>query len=137
MYLLSQCINLYFIDDHCQYWFNMADGTLTSPNFGVNDLGNYQFYDHNLNCIWILDSDQGYYITLEIDYFDVTDDNDTKDIYLHNFSNTVHNSSLILVTISQSIMDQISNQYQYQSWMEISIIIKKAFQVQDLTCWFY
>ena len=64
---------------------NKADGRLTSPNFGVNDLGNYQYYDHNLNCTWILNADQGYYITLEIDDFRVND-NDTNDIYLHNFS---------------------------------------------------
>ena len=59
MNLLSQYINFYFIDDHCQYWLNKTDGTLTSPNFGVNDLGNYQVYDHNLNCIWILNADEG------------------------------------------------------------------------------
>ena len=64
--VLSQYIDFYFIDDHCQYWLNKADGTLTSPNFGVNDYGSYQYYDHNLNCIWILNADQGYYITLEI-----------------------------------------------------------------------
>ena len=53
-YILSQYINFYFIDDHCQYWLNKADGTLTSPNFGQNDLGYHQLYNNNLNCIWIL-----------------------------------------------------------------------------------
>ena len=69
------------------------DGTLTSPNFGVKDYEQlnsvadyYPRYDHNLNCTWILNADQGYYITLEIEYFRVND-NDTNDIYLHNFSN--------------------------------------------------
>ena len=61
----------YFIDDHCQYWLNKADGTLTSPNFGVNDLGTIQLYDHNLNCTWVPNADQGFYLTLEIDYFQV------------------------------------------------------------------
>ena len=70
-YILFYCIHLYFIDDHCQYWFNKADGTLTSPNFGINNLGKYQDYDHNLNCIWILDADQGFYINFEIDLFAV------------------------------------------------------------------
>ena len=65
-YFLSQYIHFYFIGDHCQYWLNKTDGTLTSPNFGISDFGQYQYYDHNLNCIWILNADQGYYITLEI-----------------------------------------------------------------------
>ena len=77
-YVLSQCINFDFIDDHCQYWLNKADGTLTSPNFGLNGVGWYQndhqIYYHNLNCTWILDADQGYYVTLEIEYFRVNDD---------------------------------------------------------------
>ena len=60
---------------------NKADGTLTSPNFGVNDLGNDQFYDHNLNCTWILTADQGYYITLEIQHFEVNNNNDANEIY--------------------------------------------------------
>ena len=74
----------YFIDDHCQYWLNKADGTLTSPNLGVNDLGYimtyYGYYDNNLNCTWILNADQGYYIILEIDYFKVNNNNDTSNI---------------------------------------------------------
>ena len=79
-------MNFCFIDDYCQYWLNKADGTLTSPNFGVNDLGEYKNYDHNLNCTWILNTDHGYYITLEIEFFDVNN-NDTNDIYFYNFSN--------------------------------------------------
>ena len=71
----------YSIDDHCQYWLNKADGILRSPNFGANDKLDY-YYDCNLNCTWILDTDSEYYITLEIEYFRVND-NDTNDIYLH------------------------------------------------------
>ena len=128
-----------FIDDHCQYWLNKADGTLTSPNFGNNAVGYSQEYDHNLNCTWILNADQGFYITLEIDYFSVNN-NDTNDIYFYNFSNKVHHSSLVGVTISQSMMDQISNHHQYQNGVGIPIlliiiIIKRLFHVQDLTCW--
>ena len=89
----------YFIDDHCQYWLNKVDGTLTSPNFGVNDLGWNQDYDNNLNCTWILNADQGYYITLEIEYFEVNV-YDTNDIYFNNFSKKVHYSSYTMVTIS-------------------------------------
>ena len=58
---------------------NKADGTLTSPNFGVNDLGIYKSYDHNLNCTWILNADEGYYIILEIEYFEVNNNNDIID----------------------------------------------------------
>ena len=54
----------YFIDDNCQYWLNKANGTL-----GIM----YSYYDFNMNCSWILNSDQGYYITLEIEYFSVND----------------------------------------------------------------
>ena len=85
--VFSQFINFYFIDEHCQYWLNKADGTLTSPNFGVNDLGYYQVVDHNLNCTWILYADEEYYTTLEIDYFQVNHHNDKIDIYFRKFSN--------------------------------------------------
>ena len=79
----------YFIDEHCQYWLNKADGTVTSPNFGVNveSWHDHNWPDHNLNCTWILNADEGYYITLEIEYFEVNNNNDINDIYLHNFSN--------------------------------------------------
>ena len=119
----SQCINFCFIDDHCQYWLNKVDGTLKSPNHGKNALGNYQNYNHNLNCTWIINADQGLYITLEIDYFRVNN-NDTNDIYFYNFSNKVHHFSLVGVTIYQSMMDQISNHHQYQNWIGIPIIIQ-------------
>ena len=128
-----QCINFYFIDDHCQYWLNKADGTLTSPNFGKNAIGYSGKYDYNLNCTWILNADQGFYITLEIDDF-MVNNNDTNDIYFYNFSNKVHHSSLVWVTISQSMMDLISNHYHYQNWLT-NFGIQKVFQVQDLTCW--
>ena len=114
---------------------NEADGTLTSPNFGVNDLGYYQNYDHDLNCTWILNAAQGYYITLEIEFF-MVNHNGKIYIYFYNFCNKVDQSSFGGVTISQSMMDQISNHHQYQNWTIIPIIIKKVFQVLDLTCWF-
>ena len=91
---------------------NKGAGTLTSPNFGVNDDGSYQYYDHNLNCTWILNADQGYYITLEIEEFYVNNDDYTNDTYFDNFSNKVHHSRFLWVTISQSMMGQISIQCQ-------------------------
>ena len=74
---------------------NKADGTLTSPNFGKNDLGDYPDYDHNLNCTWILNADQGYYITLEIEIFWVNHNNDTNDIHFYNFSGKIRNCILL------------------------------------------
>ena len=117
---------------------NKADGTLTSPNFGVNDLGNFQYYDINLNCTWIIDADQEYHINLEIDYFQVNNHNHKIDIHLHKFSNKVHHFSLIMgvVTISQSMMDQILSHHKYQNCFIVSILTKKVIQVQDLICWF-
>ena len=55
-------------------------------------------------------------------------------IYLNNYSNKVHYTSLTLVTFSQSMMDQIFIHHKYQNWTET--FIQKVFQVQDLTCWF-
>ena len=135
LHIFSYCINFYFIDDHCQYWLNKEDGTLTSPNIGLNDLGYSQHYDHNLNCTWILNTDEEFYITLEITFFFVMN-NDTNDIYFYNFSNKVHHFRSLWVTIFQSMMNQIFNHCHYQNWICIPIIIKKVFQVQDLTCWY-
>ena len=83
-YFHSQSIDLYFIDDHCQHWLNKADGTVTSPKYGVNDLGYVQRYDHDLNCTWILNTDQESYITIEIESFNVND-NDKNGIYFRDF----------------------------------------------------
>ena len=84
MHIFSDCINFSFIDDHCQYWLNKADGTLTSPNYGVNDLGYIQRYDQNLNCTWIVNADQESYITIEIESFNVND-SDKNGIYFRDF----------------------------------------------------
>ena len=109
-YFLSQNINFNFIEERCQYWFNKTDGRITSPNFGDNDLGYPQWYDYNINCTWILNADQGFYITLEIVYFGVNDI--TNDIYFLNLSITkVQHSSLEKVIIWKSMMDQIYNHH--------------------------
>ena len=65
--------NFYFIDDQCQYWLNKTGGTLTSPNFGKNAIGNEHYYDINLNCTWIINADHGFYITLDIEVIEVND----------------------------------------------------------------
>ena len=77
--------SMYLIDDYCQYWINRADGTLTSPHY---DSEKHQYYDHNLNCTWILNADQGFYITLEIDDFQAI----TNDIYFYYYCNKVYHS---------------------------------------------
>ena len=51
----------------CQFWLNESAGTLTSPHFD----GQGQVYGHNLNCTWMIDVQDGFYINLEITYFKV------------------------------------------------------------------
>ena len=104
---LFQSIIFHFIDDHCQYWLNKSAGTLTSPNFGINDKNKRHDYNDNLNCTWILNTDHGFYITIEFDYFWVVNDDKNQHKFFYNFSNNYHHSSLILVTIYQCMMDQI------------------------------
>ena len=69
MISISLTINgfLFHLDDQCQFWLDETAGVLTSPYFdGFN-----QRYGHNLNCIWTLNAEEGFYINLEIDYFKV------------------------------------------------------------------
>ena len=57
----------------CQYWFNKSAGTLTSPHF-FHDYAHPDkapVYGHNLNCTWMIDVKDGFYINLEITYFAV------------------------------------------------------------------
>ena len=65
---IVSCIH-YFLDDHCQYWLNETAGMLTSPNFA-----NYGEYDHNLNCTWILHANEGFYVTIKIEHFFVSNE---------------------------------------------------------------
>ena len=69
MLCISLTINafLFHIDDQCQFWLDETAGVLTSPYFD----GPQQRYGHNLNCIWTLNAEEGFYINLEIDYFRV------------------------------------------------------------------
>ena len=69
---------LFHVDDHCQFWIDETAGVLTSPYFtgdyqlyGTFSFGITQLYGHNLNCIWTLNAEEGFYINLEIDYFRV------------------------------------------------------------------
>ena len=80
---LAQLGSFFFIDDYCQYWLNEEDGILTSPNFKMNyksylDMSMNYMNDDNLNCTWILNADEGFYITLEFRFIRVN--NDINDI---------------------------------------------------------
>ena len=50
----------------CQYWFKNGSlkngGELTSPGYPT-------LYGHHLNCTWIINVEDGYYINLEINNF--------------------------------------------------------------------
>ena len=127
------CITSYFIDDHCQYWLNEVDRTLTSPNYGVNDLEYEVNYDHNLNCTWLLTAGQEFYITLEILFFEVYYDNHTNNTNFYNFSYDIPHFSLVMVTIYQFMMDKISNHHKYLNHNNSNK--KNLFIVQGLTCW--
>ena len=52
----------------CKFWLNITAGTLTSPNQADSSFASN--YDHNLNCTWMIVAEDGFYITLEIDYFE-------------------------------------------------------------------
>ena len=49
-----------YIVDMCQYWLNTSAGYLTTP---------YVYYSNNLDCTWMINGQEGFYINLEIDYF--------------------------------------------------------------------
>ena len=50
----------------CQFWLNGGSlesaGNLTSPYFD----GSKTIYGHNLNCTWMINVQDGFYINLEI-----------------------------------------------------------------------
>ena len=48
----------------CQYWLNTSAGYLTTPYFP-----DYGYYSNNLNCTWIINGQEGFYINLEITHF--------------------------------------------------------------------
>ena len=62
---------MHVLVDICQFWLNETAGTLTSPHFdGNHGVGN-QVYGHNLNCTWMINIHDGFYINFEITYFKV------------------------------------------------------------------
>ena len=63
----------------CQFWLNENAGTLSSPHFnGMNGV-----YSHNLNCTWLINVQEGFYINLELNM-----------IWVKSYKNfTMHKSS--------------------------------------------
>ena len=86
MNIFPECINYYFIDEHCQYWLNKEDGTLTSPNYGRDNNffgpANYKYHGPDINCTWILNAEQGKVITLEFNGVTFWVNNDKKNLFL-------------------------------------------------------
>ena len=56
----------FLIDDHCQYWKNIDEMTLSSPNYpkwyNTDDTG----------CEWLISAPEGYIIALEFNHFQVS-----------------------------------------------------------------
>ena len=64
-FIAKRLIFFYLIDDKCQFWLNESSRVLTSPHAYTN------VYYHNLNCTWMIKSEQGSYINFQIENFEV------------------------------------------------------------------
>ena len=55
------------VDDNCQYWKNLDEMTLSSPNYPKwykpDDMG---------GCEWLISAQEGFIIALEFNHFDVS-----------------------------------------------------------------
>ena len=50
-------------DDNCQYWKNLGDMTLSSPNYP-------KWYNaDNIGCEWLISAQEGFIIALEFNHF--------------------------------------------------------------------
>ena len=54
------------IEDKCQYWLNLKDMRLTSPNF------HKWYFADGKGCHWLLTAPKGNIIALEFNDFEVT-----------------------------------------------------------------
>ena len=52
-------------DDNCQYWKNLEDMTLSSPNYP------HWYYADDVGCEWLISSPEGFIVALEFIHFDV------------------------------------------------------------------
>ena len=53
------------VEDNCQYWLNLKDMILTSPNHPK------WFFAEGIGCDWLLTAPRGNIIALEFNDFDV------------------------------------------------------------------
>ena len=53
------------IDDKCQYWKNLEDTTLSSPNYPKSSPADGK------GCDWLISAPEGYFIALEFNYFEM------------------------------------------------------------------
>ena len=68
-----------FIGDNCQYWMDLENQKLSSPYYPQ-----YYFAD-GLDCEWIITSPEGNIISLELDYFDVSKNLNSKQKFQLNY----------------------------------------------------
>ena len=57
--------NLYFETDECIQWLDLENSTLTSPNYPNN-------YGDNLNCQWLIETNETKFIKLIFNTFNVS-----------------------------------------------------------------
>ena len=53
-------------DDYCQYWKNLVEMTLSSPNYPK------WFIADGVGCEWLITAPEGFIIALEFNYFHVS-----------------------------------------------------------------
>ena len=54
------------IDDNCQYWMDLKNQTLSSPYYPQN------YFSDGIGCEWLITAPEGHIISLEFDYFHVS-----------------------------------------------------------------
>ena len=60
-------IFLQFTEDNCQYWKNLEEMTLSSPNYP-------KWYNTDgVGCEWLISAPEGFIIALEFNHFHVSD----------------------------------------------------------------
>ena len=59
------------LEDKCQFWLDKSAKVLTSPYVD----GQPDVYYNNMNCTWILEAEEGFYINFETERFLVRQNN--------------------------------------------------------------
>ena len=53
------------IGDSCQYWMDLVNHKLSSPNYPQN------YFDDGVGCEWLITAPEGHIISLEFDHVDL------------------------------------------------------------------